>query len=172
MLAPPPGLGASGIHVGTMSFDVMVGDAFDKSIAFMSQDNSAAEPYYHQDRQGMQQTAPIITGGVKGLRLPAFFVSLDHPRVILIAGGGSIGHEDGPKQGAASYRQREEAWKLWMVGVYGDISLPDGIVEYAKTHEDVKWGALDLPEGRRPEPHGVQGKDRLHGCVVGASGDI
>merc|ERR1711934_1250415 len=59
----------------------------------------------------------------------------------LTAGGGSFGHKDGPKQGAMSCRQGEEAWKLWKAGTYGDVSLSDGVVEYAKTHEEIK-GAL------------------------------
>merc|ERR1712176_1540773 len=62
--------------------------------------------------------------------------------VILTAGGGSFGHKDGPKQGATSCRQGEEAWKLWKAGMYGDVSLSDGIIEYAKTHEEIKGAFL------------------------------
>merc|ERR1712032_648986 len=32
----------------------------------------------------------------------------------------------------------EEAWILWKKGTYGDIPLSDGVVEYAKTHEEIK----------------------------------
>merc|ERR1712066_414918 len=49
---------------------------------------------------------------------------------------------DGPKQGATSCRQGEEAWKLWKAGMYGDVSLSDGIIEYAKTHEEIKGAFL------------------------------
>merc|ERR1711953_1265084 len=53
-------IGASGIHVGTMSFGKMEGDASDKNIAFMLQDDIADGPY---------------------LRLPAFFENLGHSNV-------------------------------------------------------------------------------------------
>ena len=41
--------GASGVHVGTMSFGKMEGDASDKGIAFMLQDDVAPGPYYQQE---------------------------------------------------------------------------------------------------------------------------
>merc|ERR1712178_449840 len=106
--------GASGIHVGTMSFGKMEGDSSDKNIAFMLQDDEAPGPYYHQEWEGMKQTTPIISGGMNALRLPAFFENLSHSNVILTAGG----------------------------GVYGDISLSDGVIEYAKTHEEMKGAFL------------------------------
>merc|ERR1711933_631045 len=135
-------IGASGIHTGTMSFGKMEGDASDKSIGFMLQDDVADGPYYRQEWEGMKQTTPIISGGMNALRLPAFFENLGHSNVILTAGGGSFGHKDGPKQGATSCRQGEEAWKLWKAGTYGDISLSDDVVEYAKTHEEIKGAFL------------------------------
>merc|ERR1712008_666705 len=52
------------------------------------------------------------------------------------------GTKDGPKQGAISCRRGEEAWKLWKAGTYGDVSLSDGVVEYAKTHEEIKGAFL------------------------------
>merc|ERR1712038_486326 len=135
-------IGASGIHVGTMSFGKMEGDASDKNISFMLQEDEADGPYYHQQWEGMKQTTPIISGGMNALRLPAFFENLGHSNVILTAGGGAFGHKDGPKQGATSCRQGEEAWKLWKAGTYGDVSLSDGIIEYAKTHEEIKGAFL------------------------------
>merc|ERR1712066_1106402 len=135
-------IGASGIHVGTMSFGKMEGDASDKNIAFMLQDDEADGPYYHQTWEGMKQATPIISGGMNALRLPAFFENLSHSNVILTAGGGAFGHKDGPKQGATSCRQGEEAWKLWKAGTYGNVSLSDGIIEYAKTHEELKGAFL------------------------------
>jgi ribulose-bisphosphate carboxylase large chain len=80
-------IGAGGIHVGTMSFGKMEGDASDKNIAFMLQEDEADGPYYHQEWQGMPQTTPIISGGMNALRLPAFFENLGHSNVILTAGG-------------------------------------------------------------------------------------
>jgi ribulose-bisphosphate carboxylase large chain len=135
-------IGASGIHTGTMSFGKMEGDASDKNIGFMLQDDVADGPYYRQEWEGMKQTTPIISGGMNALRLPAFFENLGHSNVILTAGGGAFGHKDGPKQGAISCGQGEEAWKLWKAGTYGDVSLSDGVVEYAKTHEEIKGAFL------------------------------
>jgi len=135
-------IGASGIHTGTMSFGKMEGDASDKNIAFMLQDDEADGPYYHQEWEGMKQTTPIISGGMNALRLPAFFENLGHSNVILTAGGGSFGHKDGPKPGAISCRQGEEAWKAWKAGQYGNISLSDGVIEFAKTHEEIKGAFL------------------------------
>jgi len=135
-------IGASGIHVGTMSFGKMEGDASDKNIAFMLQDDEADGPYYHQEWEGMPQTTPIISGGMNALRLPAFFQNLGHSNVILTAGGGSFGHKDGPKQGAISCGQGEDAWKQWKAGTYGEVSLSDGVIEYAKTHEELKGAFL------------------------------
>jgi ribulose-bisphosphate carboxylase large chain len=135
-------IGASGIHTGTMSFGKMEGDASDKSIGFMLQDDVADGPYYRQEWEGMKQTTPIISGGMNALRLPAFFENLGHSNVILTAGGGAFGHQDGPKQGAISCGQGEESWKLWKAGTYGDVSLSDGVVEYAKTHEELKGAFL------------------------------
>jgi ribulose-bisphosphate carboxylase large chain len=134
--------GASGIHTGTMSFGKMEGDASDKNIAHMLQDDVADGPYYRQEWEGMKQTTPIISGGMNALRLPAFFENLNHSNVILTAGGGAFGHKDGPKQGAISCGQGEESWKLWRAGTYGDVSLVDGVIEYAKTHEELKGAFL------------------------------
>ncbi|CAE8646335.1 unnamed protein product, partial [Polarella glacialis] len=135
-------IGASGIHTGTMSFGKMEGDASDKNIAFMLQDDEADGPYYHQEWEGMKQTTPIISGGMNALRLPAFFENLGHSNVILTAGGGSFGHKDGPKPGAISCCQGEESWKEWKAGKFGDVSLSDGIIEFAKTHEELKGAFL------------------------------
>merc|ERR1712134_176677 len=135
-------IGASGIHVGTMSFGKMEGDASDKNIAFMLQQDEADGPYYRQTWEGMPQTTPIISGGMNALRLPAFFQNLGHSNVILTAGGGSFGHKDGPKQGAISCGQGEEAWKQWKSGAYGEVSLSDGVIEFAKTHEEMKGAFL------------------------------
>ncbi len=44
-------IGASGIHVGTMSCGKAEGDTSDKNIAYTLQDNEADGPYYRQDFQ-------------------------------------------------------------------------------------------------------------------------
>ena len=49
---------------------------------------------------------------------------------------------DGPKMGRIACRQGEEAWKLWKAGQFGDISLSDGMNEYAKTHEEILFFLL------------------------------
>ena len=35
-----------------------------------------------------------------------------------------------------------EAWKHWKAGLFGDCSLSDGVIEYAKTHEEMKGAFL------------------------------
>ena len=89
----------------------------------------------------MPQTTPIISGGMNALRLPAFFENLGHSNVILTAGGRAFGHKVGPKQSAISCGQGEESCMQWKAGKFDNVSLSNGVIEYAKTHEDAK-GAL------------------------------
>jgi len=103
--------GASGIHVGTMSYGKMEGEKGDTDIAYMIERDSADGPYFHQEWQGMRPTTPIISGGMNALRLPGFFENLGHSNLILTAGGGSYGHVDGPAAGATSLRQAEICWR-------------------------------------------------------------
>jgi ribulose-bisphosphate carboxylase large chain len=103
--------GASGIHTGTMSFGKMEGEADDRAIAYMLEQDSADGPYFHQEWHGMNPTTPIISGGMNALRIPGFFSNLGHSNVIMTAGGGSYGHIDGAAAGARSMRQAEQCWK-------------------------------------------------------------
>ncbi|BAN68648.1 ribulose-bisphosphate carboxylase [endosymbiont of unidentified scaly snail isolate Monju] len=103
--------GASGIHVGTMGYGKMEGDADDRVIAYMIERDSVDGPVYHQEWYGMKPTTPIISGGMNALRLPGFFENLGHGNVINTAGGGSYGHIDSPAAGAISLRQAYECWK-------------------------------------------------------------
>jgi ribulose-bisphosphate carboxylase large chain len=103
--------GASGIHTGTMSFGKMEGEAGDTDMAYMIMTDSADGPFFHQEWQGMNQTTPIISGGMNALRMPGFFKNLGTSNLILTAGGGSYGHIDGPAEGARSLRQAEQCWK-------------------------------------------------------------
>ncbi|MBS4098657.1 MAG: ribulose-bisphosphate carboxylase [Sulfuricella sp.] len=104
-------LGASGMHVGTMGYGKMEGEASDKLIAYMIEQDSADGPFYHQEWHGMKATSPIISGGMNALRLPGFFQNLGHGNVINTAGGGAYGHIDSPAAGAKSLRQAYECWK-------------------------------------------------------------
>jgi hypothetical protein len=61
-----------------MSFGKMEGDASDKGVAYMLQQDEADGPYYHQEWEGMPETTPIISGGVNALRLPAFYGLSQH----------------------------------------------------------------------------------------------
>jgi ribulose-bisphosphate carboxylase large chain len=103
--------GASGIHVGTMGFGKMEGEPADRAIAFMIADDSAPGPFYRQEWLGMNPTTPIISGGMNALRMPGFFKNLGHSNLIMTAGGGAFGHNDGPAAGAKSLRQAEQCWK-------------------------------------------------------------
>ena len=117
--------GASGIHVGTMGYGKMEGEASDKIIAYMIERDECQGPVYFQKWYGMKPTTPIISGGMNALRLPGFFENLGHGNVINTAGGGSYGHIDSPAAGAISLRQSYECWK----------SGADPI-EYAKEHKE------------------------------------
>jgi ribulose-bisphosphate carboxylase large chain len=103
--------GASGIHVGTMGYGKMEGEADDKVIAYMIERDECQGPVYNQKWYGMKPTTPIISGGMNALRLPGFFENLGHGNVINTAGGGSYGHIDSPADGAKSLRQAYECWK-------------------------------------------------------------
>ncbi|MER7176505.1 ribulose-bisphosphate carboxylase [Streptomyces mesophilus] len=123
--------GASGMHTGTMGFGKMEGDAADKAIAFMLEQDAADGPYFHQEWLGMKSTTPIISGGMNALRLPGFFDNLGHSNVIQTSGGGAFGHKDGGTAGAKSLRQAQDAWQQ---GVK--------LTEYAKDHAELK-GAFE-----------------------------
>lgn len=117
--------GASGIHVGTMGFGKMEGEAGDRIIASMIVEDKAQGPFYPQDWLGMAATTPIISGGMNALRMPGFFSNLGHSNLIMTAGGGAFGHVDGGAAGATSLRQAEQCWK----------SGADPI-EFAKSHRE------------------------------------
>jgi ribulose-bisphosphate carboxylase large chain len=117
--------GASGIHVGTMGYGKMEGEADDKVIAYMIERDECQGPVYNQKWYGMKPTTPIISGGMNALRLPGFFENLGHGNVINTAGGGSYGHIDSPAAGAISLRQAYECWK--------EGADP---IEYAKEHKE------------------------------------
>ncbi len=117
--------GASGIHVGTMGYGKMEGEASDTILAYMIERDECQGPVYYQQWFGMKPTTPIISGGMNALRLPGFFQTLGHGNVINTAGGGSYGHIDSPAAGAISLRQAYECWK----------SGSDPI-EYAKEHKE------------------------------------
>jgi ribulose-bisphosphate carboxylase large chain len=104
-------LGASGIHVGTMSFGKMESERSDRNIAYMIERDAADGPYYHQEWLGMNPTAPIVSGGMNAVRIPGFFENLGHSNLILTAGGGAYGHLDGPAAGARAMRQAEQCWR-------------------------------------------------------------
>jgi ribulose-bisphosphate carboxylase large chain len=103
--------GASGIHVGTMGFGKMEGEADDRIIAHQIVQDSVDGPYYHQEWLGMNPTTPIISGGMNALRMPGFFSNLGHSNLIMTAGGGAFGHIDGGIAGAISLRQAEQCWR-------------------------------------------------------------
>jgi len=117
--------GASGIHVGTMGYGKMEGEADDRNIAYMIERDSADGPFFHQEWEGMKPTTPIISGGMNALRLPGFFENLGHANVINTSGGGSYGHIDSPAAGAISLRQAYECWKAGA-----------DPIEFAKEHKE------------------------------------
>ncbi|MCP4010149.1 MAG: ribulose-bisphosphate carboxylase [Proteobacteria bacterium] len=117
--------GASGIHVGTMGYGKMEGEADDKVIAYMIERDECQGPIYYQEWHGMKPTTPIISGGMNALRLPGFFENLGHGNVINTSGGGSYGHIDSPADGARSLHQAYQCWK--------EGADP---IEFAKEHKE------------------------------------
>jgi len=126
--------GASGIHVGTMGYGKMEGEADDRIIAYMIERDECQGPVYYQNWYGMKPTTPIISGGMNALRLPGFFENLGHGNVINTAGGGSYGHIDSPAAGAISLRQSYECWKAGA-----------NPVEYAKEHRELARAFYSFP---------------------------
>ena len=126
--------GASGIHVGTMGYGKMEGEADDRVIAYMIERDECEGPIYFQKWDGMKPTTPIISGGMNALRLPGFFANLGHGNVINTAGGGSYGHIDSPAAGAISLRQAYECWKAGA-----------NPVEYAKDHREFGRAFYSFP---------------------------
>ena len=126
--------GASGIHVGTMGYGKMEGEADDRGIAYMIERDECEGPIYFQKWYGMKPTTPIISGGMNALRLPGFFENLGHGNVINTAGGGSYGHIDSPAAGAISLRQAYECWKAGA-----------DPVEYAKEHREFGRAFYSFP---------------------------
>jgi len=127
--------GASGIHVGTMGYGKMEGEADDKNIAYMIERDSADGPYFHQEWEGMKPTTPIISGGMNALRLPGFFENLGHANIINTSGGGSYGHIDSPAAGAISLRQAYECWKAGA-----------DPIEWAKEHKEFARAFESFPQ--------------------------
>jgi ribulose-bisphosphate carboxylase large chain len=127
--------GASGIHVGTMGYGKMEGEAEDTVLAYMIERDECQGPVYYQQWYGMKPTAPIVSGGMNALRLPGFFKNLGHGNVINTAGGGAYGHLDSPAAGAISLRQAYECWK----------SGSDPI-EYAKEHKEFARAFESFPK--------------------------
>ncbi len=127
--------GASGIHVGTMGYGKMEGEADDTIIAHQITRDSVAGPYFHQEWLGMAPTTPIISGGMNALRMPGFFGNLGHSNLILTAGGGAFGHVDGAAAGATSLRQAEECWK--------EGADP---LEFAKSHKEFARAFESFPQ--------------------------
>jgi ribulose-bisphosphate carboxylase large chain len=127
--------GASGIHVGTMSYGKMEGELDDRNIAYMIERDSADGPYYHQEWLGMNPTTPIISGGMNALRVPGFFENLGHSNLVMTAGGGSYGHVDGPAAGAMSLRQAERCWR--------EGADP---IEFAKEHREFARAFESFPQ--------------------------
>ncbi|MBN2885560.1 MAG: ribulose-bisphosphate carboxylase [Chromatiaceae bacterium] len=126
--------GASGIHVGTMGYGKMEGEADDRVIAYMIERDACEGPIYYQEWYGMKATTPIISGGMNALRLPGFFKNLGHGNIINTAGGGSYGHIDSPAAGALSLRQAYECWKAGA-----------DPIDYAKEHKEFARAFASFP---------------------------
>ena len=137
--------GASGIHVGTMGYGKMEGEADDRNIAYMIERDECQGPVYYQKWYGRKPTTPIISGGMNALRLVGFFENLGHGNVINTSGGGSYGHIDSPAAGAISLRQAYECWKSGA----DPIEFAKENNEFARAFESFPGDADSLFEGWR-----------------------
>jgi ribulose-bisphosphate carboxylase large chain len=137
--------GASGIHVGTMGYGKMEGEADDKNIAYMIERDECQGPVYFQKWYGRKPTTPIISGGMNALRLVGFFENLGHGNVINTSGGGAYGHIDSPAAGAKSLRQ---AYECWISGA-DPIEFARENKEFARAFESFPGDADLLFEGWR-----------------------
>ena len=89
------------------------------------------------EREARARTSPVLASGMNPLRLPALFEKLGHSNVIM-TGDTSSQHKDVPRTAGIANRQSEQAWKNWKTGMYGKVSLSDGVMEFAKTHSEIQ----------------------------------
>ena len=91
-------------------------------------------------------TPVVISSNTNALRLPTVFEKLGHANVIMTETSGYCDHMDGPESGAIACIQGGEAWKAWKSGDYGSMSLSEAIVEFAKTHDELKGAFMTFPQ--------------------------
>ena len=65
----------------------------------------------------------------------------------------------------------EEAWTPWRAGVYGSVSLSDGVIEYAKTREEIK-GAFFTVQMDADQIYPNGGRCSATQCVLHAGGEL
>ena len=134
-------IGIDQLHVGTPE----VGKLEAKTIDVIRNARVLRDPVYRPDVEDSIHLAqpltmfkpafPVASGGLHPGTLPAVIKAMGMDIVIQV-GGGTLGHPDGPRAGAAAVRQAIEAY---MTGVT--------LEEYAKTHRELaraleKWGTV------------------------------
>ncbi|CAE8681939.1 unnamed protein product [Polarella glacialis] len=111
---------------------------------FIKNDEPQGNQVFCQMNECIPEVVKAMRAAIKETGSSKLFsanITADDPNE-MIARGGSFGHKDGPKPGAISCRQGAESWKEWKAGKFGDVSLSDGIIEFAKTHEELKGAFL------------------------------
>ena len=91
-----------------------------------------------EEWQGVKQTAPLISGGMNALCLPAFSESFEDFPVIRTADEGSCDHKDSRKS-AEICSQGEEAWEQPKADQSGNISLSDDVLEMEELGTSLKY---------------------------------
>ncbi|CAE8683950.1 unnamed protein product, partial [Polarella glacialis] len=112
---------------------------------FIKNDEPQGNQVFCQMNECIPEVVKAMRAAIKETGSSKLFsanITADDPNEMIARGGGSFGHKDGPKPGAISCRQGEESWKEWQAGKFGDVSLSDGIIEFAKTHEELKGAFL------------------------------
>ncbi len=132
-------IGVDQLHTGTV-IGKLEGNK-DEIIAMkemlLSQEVGEVEGIRLPQRWGkIKPTLPVTSGGLHPGILPQVLDIYDTDSIVIQAGGGTLGHPDGPEAGARAIKQSIEAWKE---GV--------SVEEHAESHPELaaaleKWGTL------------------------------
>eukprot|EP00969_Alexandrium_andersonii_P148626 6569466-Alexandrium_andersonii.AAC.1 len=96
------------------------------------------DPRFHHEWGGIVRSRVLVCNVMTALHVPIFFDNLGHSNATFPNGGGRSEHQAGHTQRAISYGQGEEAWNIWKAGVYGDITVSAGVLQFAMKLEEIR----------------------------------
>lgn len=134
-------LGIDQLHVGTAGAGKLEGKKWDviQNARILRENHYTPDEgdVLHEEQKfyGIKPAFPVSSGGLHPGNLPPVFEALGTDIVIQV-GGGTIGHPDGPADGAKAVRQAIDA-----------IMEGTPLEEYARTHRELaraleKWGTV------------------------------